>query len=444
MGRQLDDCRAKAAELGWRVGDEYVDNDISAFGGKRRPAYERMLADIEAGDRDAVVVYHQDRLTRRPIELEHFVETVTRAGVSRIEFVTGPAVDLGSGDGLMVLRIMGAVAASESSSKSRRVRRKMDAVAAEGRPHGGAQQAFGYGPDKITVVPSESAVIRELAERYLAGESVRSLAQWLEDSGVRSRSGKPWRTTTVKQMLCSGRIAGLREHRGVVVGPAVWEPIITPEMHDRLLAKFNEKARTGRRVPRSYLLSGLLRCGRCDGKLFSSRRETSRRYVCAAGPDHGGCGKLTVVAAPVEELITEAVLFRLDSPTLADALVGKVAENSDAYELSEALSADRHQLEELGGMWGRKEINASEWAAAKAPIQQRIKETERRLVRVSHSDALLGFVGTPGLRERWSTLNLTRQRAIVEAVLEFAIIEPKTTAGTATFNPDRVRPHWRL
>ena len=53
--------------------------------------------------------------------------------------------------------------------------------------------------------------------RCLAGESVRSLAMWLDESGVRTVNGKPWRTTTVRAVLRSGRIAGLREHRGEIV-----------------------------------------------------------------------------------------------------------------------------------------------------------------------------------------------------------------------------------
>src|SRR3954464_4593695 len=86
--RPVEDCRKLAAELGWEVAEEYVDNDVSAYSGKRRPAYERMLADICDGYRDAVLVYHVDRLTRRPIELEQFVETVTAAGVRHVRFVS--------------------------------------------------------------------------------------------------------------------------------------------------------------------------------------------------------------------------------------------------------------------------------------------------------------------------------------------------------------------
>ena len=60
--RQLEDCRKLAADRGWPVGAEYVDNDVSAFSGKPRRQYAWMLAELESGDRDAVIVYNLDRL----------------------------------------------------------------------------------------------------------------------------------------------------------------------------------------------------------------------------------------------------------------------------------------------------------------------------------------------------------------------------------------------
>lgn len=91
------------------------------------------------------------------------------------------------------------------------------------------------------------------------------------------------------------------------------------------------RALTKTRAPRTYLLSGLLRCGRCGNRLYSQARHVNpdnrvRRYVCLSGPDQGGCGgRLTVVLRPVEELLTDAVLTRLDSPQLADALAERPA-----------------------------------------------------------------------------------------------------------------------
>jgi DNA invertase Pin-like site-specific DNA recombinase len=240
VGRQVEDCRKLATSLGWTVSGEYVDNDVSAYSGKRRPDYERMLADLADGTVDAVLVYHIDRLTRRPIELEDFLSAVDRAKVRHVKFVTGDT-DVHTGDGLLMARIMGAVAANESASKSRRVRRKMEQVAAEGRPHGGSQRPYGYAADKITVVAEEAAIIRTLVARFLAGESSRSLASWLEAQELSTVSGKPWRTGTLKAILISARIAGLRTHRGQVVGPAVWDAIITEDEHRRVLATYAQK-----------------------------------------------------------------------------------------------------------------------------------------------------------------------------------------------------------
>src|SRR3954471_21164706 len=76
--RQVADCRAEAARRGWPVAEVYVDDDVSAYSGKVRPAYARLVVDLADGHRDAVIVWHLDRLHRSLMELEHFVATCTR------------------------------------------------------------------------------------------------------------------------------------------------------------------------------------------------------------------------------------------------------------------------------------------------------------------------------------------------------------------------------
>src|SRR4051812_36621755 len=72
--RQEEDCRREAARLGYTIAEAYVDNDVSAYSGKPRPEYDRLLQDIATGHVEAVVVWHTDRLTRSPRELETFIE----------------------------------------------------------------------------------------------------------------------------------------------------------------------------------------------------------------------------------------------------------------------------------------------------------------------------------------------------------------------------------
>lgn len=75
-----------------------------------------------------MIVWHMDRLNRRPIELERFADTCTRAGVRDVVTLSGD-IDLAKGDGLLMARLLSAVAANESDSKRRRGQRKAPEIA---------------------------------------------------------------------------------------------------------------------------------------------------------------------------------------------------------------------------------------------------------------------------------------------------------------------------
>jgi len=94
--RQETLCRKLAAERGWQVVEVYIDNDQSAFSGKARPAYDRLMHDLEVGLIDAVICLDVDRLTRRPAELEVFIELAQDRARERIRrygpLVVGRAV----------------------------------------------------------------------------------------------------------------------------------------------------------------------------------------------------------------------------------------------------------------------------------------------------------------------------------------------------------------
>lgn len=445
--RQLEDCRKLAADRGWPVGDEYVDNDVSAFSGKPRREYTRMLADLKSGARDGVIVYNLDRLHRRPVELEEFVALCESVGVRDVATVTAD-IDLGNDDGLFMARVFAAFAAKESGRKSARIRRKMLQNAEQGLPHGSVRP-FGYENDKITVRSDEAAVVREMVDRYLAGASIRSLTMWLNNSGIAPAASTSWRTSAVRQILCSGRIAGLREHHGQVIGEAAWPAIISPAQRDQVLARMAARALTKTRAPRTYLLSGLLRCGRCGNRLYSQARHVNpenrvRRYVCLSGPDQGGCGRLTVVAQPVEGLLTDAVLTRLDSPQLADALAGKASVDADVAALSAQLDADTTRLDELAALYADGTVTAREWIAARDPITARIAAARRDIAAATDTTAVYELAGTGGvLRTQWPDLDMDRRQAVIKSILDHAVIGPGTP-GSRSLDIGRVAPVWRV
>jgi len=143
-------------------------------------------------------------------------------------------------------------------------------------------------------------------------------------------------------------------------------------------------------------------------------------------------------------LISEAILEVLDSKEFAHALAASASEDSGAEQIEADLQDDRLQLDELAAMYGRKEMTAREWTVAKAPIQQRIGENERRLAAFSGSSALDGYIGHgKALRSQWSALAPTRQQAIVGALIDTISIGP-AVRGRNSFDPSRVTPHWKV
>jgi len=426
------------------IAEEYVDDDISAYSGKQRPAYQRMLRDLAEGRRDGVIVWHMDRLHRRPVELERFVETCAKAGVRDVVTLSGD-IDLVGGDGLLLARLLAAVAANESQSKGRRVARKAQEIAESGRPTMGGLRPFGFLDDRVGHHPGEAPVVRELAARALAGESLTSLARWLQSEGVATVSGSDWRTNTVRQVLTNPRMWGMRVHRGQVIGPGVWDPIITAEEGERLRRLLLDPARRTNRTSRRYLLTGMLTCGKCGKPLHATPKNGVRRYGCTMGPNFQGCGGIFIYAEMLERFITDAVLYRLDSPQVHQALSGTTHDDDEARDLAHEIEQDERRLSDLAEMFADGEISRAEWKTARAKIEPRQTQNRRALARLNGRDALADYAGRGDeLRAAWDGLNLSRQVAVVKSVLTGATILPATVPGRTGLDIERVVPDWRV
>ncbi|MEP7379398.1 MAG: recombinase family protein [Chloroflexota bacterium] len=443
VARQEADCRALAAAIGWNVLDVYADNDLSAYSGKRRPEYERLLADLGDGRAGAVLTWHTDRLHRSPRELEAFI-TLCEAHRVEVRTVRAGVLDLSTPSGRVAARLFGAMARYESEHKAERQARKALELAQAGKIGGGGTRPYGYAADRRTVIPDEAAIIREAASRILAGDSLRSLTTDLTNRGVTTVKGGPWSVHPVRRLLLSGRISGQREHHGEIIARAEWPPIITPEETTRLRALLTDPGRRTNRTVRRYLLAGLLACGRCGTRLVARPRgDGARRYICPKGPGFTGCNGIAILSEPIEELIIEAVLYRLDTPQLAAALTGHAAADEETAATLADLQADEAQRDELARAYGGRAISFAEWLAARKPIEQRMEAHRRRLARASRTSALDEYVGhADTLRQRWTDLPLARQRAIVAALLDRATVGP-ALKGRTKFDPSRVVPLWR-
>jgi site-specific DNA recombinase len=440
--RQKEDCLAEAARRGWTIAEIYEDDDRSAFNGKPRPEYQRLLTDIREGRRDGVMAWRLDRLHRRMAELEDFITLSDRERVA-LATVTGD-VDLSTSSGRLMARTMGAFGAHESEVKSERIRRKHLELAEHGKVSGGGTRPYGYTLDRRQVVDTEAAVIRDVAKRVLAGDSLRSICTDLNEHGTRSVTGREWTPTVLRTMLLSARISGQRERHGEIVSRAEWPPIIRPQQTLRLRALLTDPDRRTNRTARRYLLTGMVRCQACGTTMVARPREDGRRrYVCNKSPGSEGCGRTFVLADELETFVIAALIHRLDAPSLARALARGASTDLRAATVQASLDDAEGRLEELAKAYADGAITFREWQAARPRLLKCIDTAKSSLRRDSRALALEGFVGNPAhLRSTWDSLRLTRQQAIAKALLDHVTIGP-AVRGRNRFDDRRVRPAWR-
>ncbi|HWC35936.1 MAG TPA: recombinase family protein [Mycobacteriales bacterium] len=449
--RQEVDCRALAKRKGWAVAETYTDDDVSAYSGRPRPAWNRLREDIEAGAVDAVVAWHVDRLTRSPRELEDVIDFAERQGLE-LATVTGD-IDLATPTGRLVARMLGAAARHESEHKSERQLRERRQNAERGLVAGGGHRPFGYADDGVTVLEDEAEVVREMASRVLAGESLTSICRDLMARGVITPLGKAWTPTSMRRLLASARISGRREHTpksaygstrplvGEIVADAVWEGIVSVDDSDRLRRMLSDPSRrkfspaTGRK----YLLSGVLKCGLCGNGLVGCPREGVPRYICHRMPGRDHCGGVATNAQRTDEFVRDMVLVALDSDEMRAALTRR--DDVDP-ELAAAVARDEAALVDLAAEKDDGVIARGEYLSRRTRIEKRLQASRTKLARATHAQPLGSFVGTyEEMLERWDAMNLSQRRAIVGAVLDR--VDVQSADPRRRWDPARFTPVWK-
>jgi DNA invertase Pin-like site-specific DNA recombinase len=422
VGRQIDACRHLADLEGWSIDEVLVDNDLSAYSGACRPEYERLLDLVRRREIDVIVAYHPDRLYRRLADLVELTKVVASAGVE-IRTVAAGHVDLNTASGRFTAQVLGAAAEHESARIGERVSAKHHQNAERGNAHGGGR-SYGYrrvAQGQIEVVPEEASVVQEAAWRVLAGQSLASIV-----------------------VLKSGRITGLRESKGTVVGEANWEPILDRATWEQVCSLLTH-APIGRR-PKVNLLAGMCRCGECgavmaavsermDKKLKPGQRPPHRTLACDKANRHG-CGSNTVKADYVEQIVIDYVLAALEHTDIATARARRAG--GHAHQLVASIETDEQFLADLAADYGAQRINRAQFLAAQDPIHARLLLARRRLDLVTVDASLDGSAFEHVTAETWDGLGLDQQRALVGLFVEHVVIW-KGKRGRY-FDPSRVQP----
>lgn len=442
VGRQTDDCLMLGSKEGVTVSEDaiFVENDTGASTRSRkktRPVFDELLRRTETGEFDVILAYSNSRLTRRPLELEGLISLHERTGVIYKTVVSGMD-DLSTADGRMVARIKASVDAGEVERTAERVARAHLANAMTGRPVGGTRP-FGWEYDKVTVIPEEAALIRQGAAALLNGESLAAVTREWNASGHLTSRGNPWKSQTVRQLLLSPRYAGWRVHRGVIAtdkaGQPVrgtWTPILDQDASDRLKLHFTKpdiRTRKPRRDNRTYLLTGVLRCGICNAVMYGNRhRNGNYYYVCneqrVKNHGLGGSGKA------IDRLVTTHVRMKMN-----ERANDEEARAPKVWPLQARYEGIQHEIgETMAALRGDGDKAAAYRRAA--DLEDERAEIEKDRTRWLESTT--GPVFDRFTDEQWDALGTDRQRAHIETVLEYVHVLPATRRGNS-FDPTRLQ-----
>ena len=355
---QRDACEAyivsQRAE-GWMlVGDHYDDGGFSG-GNLDRPALRRLLADIEMGLVDVIVVYKIDRLSRSLMDFAKLVETFDAHHVTFVSVTQ--SFNTTTSMGRLTLNILLSFAQFEREVIGERIRDKFAASRARGMWMGG-RVPLGYDvrDRKLVVNDAEAVVIRRVFEGFAELESGTELTKVLRAEGITTKQGKAINKGDIYKLLNNPTYVGDAAHKGQVYA-GEHKAIITRDLWDRVHATLQESPRARANKNRSQsqaLLNGLIfgADGRAMSPTHTRRRGRLYRYYVSQsvlkGTEDGADGIIRrVSAAEVETAVVNQVRALLQQPEI---VVGTwLAARADVPDLTEAEVRDT--LNELEPLW---------------------------------------------------------------------------------------------
>lgn len=459
---------------GWECLAERYDDGGFSGGNLERPALKRLLADIEAGKIDCIVVYKVDRLSRSLLDFARIMEVLDQRKVAFVsvtqQFNTSTPM------GRLVLNVLLSFAQFEREIIGERIRDKIAALRHKGKWAGGFP-VLGYDVDrtgnspKLIVNTYEARRVREIFELYL---SLGSLMPVVDELANRGWVNKEW--TTKKGDQKGGRAFDKGSLHSLLTNPLYagkikhkedrydgeHEAIIKPELFEKVQSTLRRNGRTGGIEARNRygaLLRGLLTCKGCDRTMvhtFTGRGgKRYRYYTCTKAIKAGrkSCSSGSLPAAEIERVVVDQIRsIGQDAGLLAE--VYRQATGHLESQLKE-LHTDHRRLEkELA--WHHAEICKlavggsvkGTTTARIADLHDSVTRTEGRLAelrteidehrreQLAPEDIDAAFVDFSSVWDALSPREQARLVALLVANVEFDAAE---SAIEVTFHPSGIK-----
>src|SRR5215467_7787331 len=278
------------AHSGWSCLPQRYDDGGYTGSNLDRPALQRLLADIQAGQIDCVVTHRVDRLSRSLLDFAKLMETFEQHGVAFVSVTQ--QLNSASSMGRLVLNVLLSFAQFERELIAERTRDKIAAARRKGKWVGG-MPLLGYDIDpkgsKLRINEPEAARVRAIFALYLENQALLPVLRELDRRGWRTkrwrtrkghfRGGRAFTRNTLCQLLSNVTYLGQLRYRhevhpgeqGAIVDPSTWQQV------QALLEA--QRHRRPARLRGGAFLTRLLRCGAGGCAMTSSQtRKGTRHY----------------------------------------------------------------------------------------------------------------------------------------------------------------------
>ena len=325
---------------GWEYAGVYADEAITGTKDKR-DGFQKLLAECRNDNVDMVITKSISRFARNTVTLLETVRELKTLGVD--VYFEEQNIHTTSADGELMLTILASYAQEESLSVSENMKWRIHKNFEDGKPWSGFVLGYRCENGQYVIVPEEAEVVRRIYREYLDGLGATAMLTGLNDDGIRTRTGKPWRIGGVLKILKNYNYTGnlllqktysenhLTKRKMINCGEqpqyhaeGAHEAIIDLETWEAVQEEIERRAKyyAPTKKATSYPFTGLIVCGTC-GKHY--RRKTTASgviWVCTTYNTHGK-------KACASKAIPESILYDLTADIPLGDLTAIRAENGN-------------------------------------------------------------------------------------------------------------------
>jgi DNA invertase Pin-like site-specific DNA recombinase len=434
--------RDECTRYGWEITAHYKDPGLSAsrFATRERPEYRRLLADINVGKLDVVVLWESSRGDRELAGWARFLNACRENG-TRIYITThGRLYDMANGRDWRNLAEDGVDSGYESEKTSIRVQRAVAAKMQAGEPFGHCPYGYEreYHPrtrelieQRPSTEPSspvdngmtKAEVVQHIFRSIAQGVPVIEIRRWLNDRGIPAPEGGEWGRSVIQRIAGNPVYIGKRRwrrHDGLLDGN--WPPIVDEETFWAVLRILSDPRRkTTRPGGVRHMLSFFASCDGCGRQLTAAgpgKKNNAAIYRCPSGCVH-------IRADWLDDYVSMTVVERLSRPdayplTVATSDKETVAARAEAAEL-------RARLDEHADLSAEGKITPVSFARIERSLLAKIADAERRATLAAVPPVLRDVAGGPydQVEAKWNGLPVTARKELCRVLFEQLSVAPR-------------------